>query len=212
MHLRKSEWDPACALGRFIKNEFWNFDNSTHFLSYKYQDKEMVQKKLCPNIAPSIGTGIPPLHPQSTLSESISMRLHKSLVQTCCLLWQHWMGEGVADGNWLGRGVGSGCGFLGYFFGLKSAIFCGLVPPPHIWPYFFWKYDKIYEENDQRNAMKHFWVENYPPAPHPLRRFPKNHLVLRIQSSLKDTFPWTLQRLKPSTTLICWHLQWIWLA
>ena len=77
------------ALGRFIKNEFWNFDNSTHFLSYKYQDKEMVQKKLCPNIAPSIGTGNPPLHPQSTLSESISMRLHKSLVQTCCLLWQH---------------------------------------------------------------------------------------------------------------------------
>ena len=45
----------GCALGRFIKSKFWNFDNSTHFLCAKYHD---LQKKFCSNIAPSIGTGI----------------------------------------------------------------------------------------------------------------------------------------------------------
>ena len=32
-----------CALGRFTKIKFLNFDNSTQFLSYIYQDKKLVE-------------------------------------------------------------------------------------------------------------------------------------------------------------------------
>ena len=44
-------------IGRFTTIRFWNFDNSTQFLSYIYQDKKLVEKKFCSNIAPSTGTG-----------------------------------------------------------------------------------------------------------------------------------------------------------
>ena len=34
----KARGNCECALGRFIKSKFWNFDNSPHFLGYKYHD------------------------------------------------------------------------------------------------------------------------------------------------------------------------------
>ena len=50
--------DP-CALGRFTKQKFWNFEKCPIFYCYMDQYKDMLENKFCSNIAPSASTGPP---------------------------------------------------------------------------------------------------------------------------------------------------------
>ena len=46
-----------CALDRFTKTFFWNFQNIRAVLCYILIDKQMLEKAFCLNIAPSLSSG-----------------------------------------------------------------------------------------------------------------------------------------------------------
>ena len=46
-----------CALDRFTKTFFWNFQNIQAVLCYILIEKQMLEKAFCSNIAPSLSSG-----------------------------------------------------------------------------------------------------------------------------------------------------------